>query len=115
MPKTNGHTVETGCYAEGHRGWHAHAHVIELAEGFGFPLDDEARELVHAYDTNDHADDDHNTRLEVVLDIMDEAEAWLNDHTTAGYVWHWRDGEFFLSPMCEDEDACEDDTCAHWD
>jgi hypothetical protein len=30
------------------------------------------------------------------------------------YVWHFHDGSFFLSPLCEDGD-CDDETCAHWD
>lgn len=33
--------------------------------------------------------------------------------TAKHYLWHWSDGEFFLSPQCEDDD-CDDDTCAHW-
>jgi hypothetical protein len=33
--------------------------------------------------------------------------------TAQGYVWHWSDGEFFLSPMCDNDD-CDDETCAHW-
>lgn len=31
------------------------------------------------------------------------------------YVWHWSDGEFFLSPICDDPEVCDDDTCAHWE
>jgi hypothetical protein len=42
-------------------------------------------------------------------------QCWrLSDgESVQGYLWHWSDGEFFLSPMCDDED-CDDDTCAHW-
>lgn len=50
------------------------------------------------------------------VDATDAIEEWLNEHTeTEGYVWHWRDGEFFLSPICDDPEECDDDTCAHWD
>ena len=35
--------------------------------------------------------------------------------TVQRFVWHWHDGEFFLSPICDDPDECEDETCAHWD
>lgn len=38
----------------------------------------------------------------------------LTDEMVLSFVWHWRDGEFFLSPLCENGD-CDDDTCAHWD
>jgi hypothetical protein len=30
------------------------------------------------------------------------------------YVWHWTDGEFYLSVLCEDAETCQDETCAHW-
>lgn len=30
------------------------------------------------------------------------------------FLWHWHDGEFFLSPICDDDKNCTDDTCAHW-
>jgi hypothetical protein len=46
--------------------------------------------------------------------FAEEAETALNDATPDGFVWHWHDGEFFLSPMCEDEEGCTDETCAHW-
>lgn len=108
----NGHALETGCYVEGHRGWHGHAHMISVATDLGFPLDVAGQRDVDAYDTAEYDDDG---LAEIVFDVMNDAESWLNDHTASGYVWHWRDGEFFLSPLCENPDACTDETCAHWD
>lgn len=58
---------------------------------------------------------------ECAADAAADIEEWLNDRTcrtptdTADHhVWHWSDGEFFLSPLCGDDD-CDDPTCAHWD
>lgn len=155
MPTTNGHPVQTGCVAEGRRGWYAGLRVIEEAQGLGWELDAEGQAAVDAY----YGGSDDLDIMEVVSGqggIVDEAERWLNDHTPLecldchkpmewrdgavdavhidtgfaycttggvnmigrpqGYVWHWRDGEFFLSRICEDHDEnCTDDECAGWD
>lgn len=38
----------------------------------------------------------------------------LMDHAR-GYLWHWYEGDFMLSPWCGGDDPdCDDDTCAHW-
>jgi hypothetical protein len=49
---------------------------------------------------------DHNRRMYCADGVMGKPQS---------YVWHWHDGEFFLSPTCEDPDDCEDLDCAHWD
>lgn len=48
-------------------------------------------------------------------DAVDRIEQWLNENTPEGWLWHWRDGEFYLSPLCDDEENCTDEECAHWD
>jgi hypothetical protein len=144
----NNNPVETGCYCEGHRGWHGTAHVINLAVGFGFELDAEGQDAVDRYDSCDETDDPD--LFEVVAGqggICDEAVAWMNEHTSSicghcfqpvhltdsgewyvhdglptemcprfsdtalHFVWHWHDGEFFLSPTCHGQD-CEQPECA---
>lgn len=167
MPTTNGHPVQTGCFAEGHRGWYAGQRVIEVAQSLGWELDAEGQQAVDDF----YSQDDHDDLHEIVIGqggIVDDAEAWLNEHTPVlcaicggemewrdglyravhvatdhaycergiytdpdephgtingapmgrpqSYVWHWRDGEFFLSRICEDHDSnCTDDECAGWD
>ena len=32
--------------------------------------------------------------------------------TVQHYLWHWHDGDFFLSPYCGGDDDCADDMCA---
>ena len=109
MPTTNGHAVEVGLVLDGHYGWHNHARMIAEAVGLGYEVSDADQAIIDRYDSGDQQDDD----FEIVHDLMDDAERWLNEHTDDGYLWHWSDGEFFLSPMCDNDD-CDDDTCAHW-
>ena len=45
--------------------------------------------------------------------LQGDCEYRMMDHAQH-YVWHWHDGDFMLSPMCDDGD-CDDETCAHWD
>lgn len=111
MPTTNNHEVVVGLVLDGHFGWHNHARMIAVATDLGFELDVAGQRDVDFYDSGETNDNDSVT--EIVMDIMDDAERWLNEHTDDGYVWHWSDGEFFLSPMCENGD-CDDETCAHW-
>jgi hypothetical protein len=59
-------------------------------------------------------------------DIVDDAEKWLNEHTTGG-LWHWADGDFRLDltevcPQCGDQRFADadiaDDVCGEhlsWD
>lgn len=71
---------------------------------------------------NDHT---HGTRKSDGADVTwgEVDGAWfLNDGTVVPddqevrkFVWHWHDGEVFLSTICDDPDTCTDDTCAHWD
>jgi hypothetical protein len=122
--------------------------MIAEAVALGYSVSDADQAVIDRYD-NDNSEPDSNDP-EVVADLMDQAEAWLNDHTpseclTCGqpvertdsgawwvhvglqgdcptrfadtarhYLWHWSDGEFYLSVLCEDSDSCIDDTCAHW-
>lgn len=119
MPIVNGHNAEVGCYAEGSRGWYAGERVIDVAIDFGWELDAEAEAAVERYyHGEDRFDNDSDDLVEVVAGqggIVDEAEEWLNDHTSEGFLWHWHEGEFFLSPICDDPETCTDETCAHWD
>lgn len=98
-----------GCYVDGHWGWRAIGHMVEQFSGVAYVLDDEDEALLGAFMAGDDA-----TNLDAMTWLADECERLLNDALPAGTVAHWHDGEFFLSPMCEDG-ACDDETCAHWD
>lgn len=112
--RVNGKSTETGCYVDGHWGWRGTAQAIRVARELGFTMSQEDHDLVAQWVNDDTMADDDGTATEAIWAIADESEDWLNDHTEEGFVWHWHDGEFFLSPMCEHGD-CDDETCAHWD
>lgn len=110
----NGQTTQTGCYVDGHWGWRGTARAISTAHELGYVMTQDDHDLVARWVNDETMTDDDDSLTDAVLAIADESETWLNDHTADGFVWHWHDGEFFLSPMCEDGD-CQDETCAHWD
>lgn len=132
----NGHPVEPGCYIDGHWGQYSPDRLAEIAEGFGWSPDkptDDPR-VIRAF--ADQLDEYRDLPLwEWHSESADDIETWLNDHTVSGwlpgadggtrdrtnFVWHWHDGEFFLSPLCDDPDDCTDvwvcTDClfAHWE
>ena len=81
MPITiNGHTVEPGCYCEGHRGQYGPDHVYDLAVGFGFPerLSDNMHRLRQLAERRDERfwaayHDPHTANRRHVLRIMANA------------------------------------------
>jgi hypothetical protein len=110
---TNGTSVELGCYIDGHWGQYGPDRLADVAESLlgdvATPAADTIRVARERIDAGDY-DGDH---LEILNDAADELEQLLNGATPASFVWHWHDGEFFLSPLCDDLD-CTDETCAHW-
>lgn len=94
---SNGKTVPTGCYVDSHWGWRGLARMVEIAGDLvGFTSD------VPIATDPDGFDIDHATFT------ADDAERALNDATPEGFVWHWHDGEFFLSPDCGNDDYPEE-------
>jgi hypothetical protein len=88
-------SADAGCLIDGHHGWHAHAIMIRLAESYGYQLTAPVSVIVAAYErTGD------GMYVDVVTDVMDSAEAWLNEHVAPdGYSFGWHDGEFFLQSV----------------
>ncbi len=85
-----------GCHIDGHTGWRGIADVCDIATDLGWKPEGKRahrtmrwalRQFRNGTSTNDMA-----------YWFSDEAEQWLNDNTADGFVWHWCDGEFFLSP-----------------
>ena len=96
---TNGQTCEAGCLIAGHHGWRAMPASIYLAADLGFPLSEGDRVLVDLYVNG--ATDDYI--IDNVNGLADDAEEWLNDHCPDGWCFTWKNGEFFLQPIEEDE------------
>jgi hypothetical protein len=122
--RVRGVDCESGCWVEGHWGQYGPDHLADKVEGIWEPetcLDDprEIRRIIDlietwGYDKHEHVRDVIASFWELRSEATDAIEQFLNEHTPDGWMFHWRDGEFFLSPICEDGD-CDDDTCAHWD
>jgi hypothetical protein len=133
----NGQECVTGCVFDSHWGWHNTARLIHLASDLDvITLTDEEWAMVESYDDGTSEDgyyealrfiknlDDHGVKhffraeqtntFEIVHDMADEAGRALNEHTPEGFIWFWEGGDFFLSPICDEEEDCHDDTCAHW-
>jgi hypothetical protein len=109
-----------GCWLEGHRGWTASGHLVDIAESYGMPLDDDDRAIVAAYlasaesvtlSTGEVLDDD-GIRGAVIDqgELADRAEEWLNDNVAPeGWAFGWHDGEFyFWSASTWESDGIED-------
>lgn len=103
--------ANTGCYLDGHHGWRNIVYLVEdIAVPLGYELSDDDAAALDAYARGDWQA--HSDASDAAHDIADDAERWLNDHTSDGYLWHWQDGEFFLSPYCGNDDECDNDECA---
>ena len=78
--------IENGCYVSGTWGQYAAGRMISLAESFGWQNEHSVNE-----------DNQNDFDLELLIDLADEAELWLNNHIApAGTSFGWNDGEFFL-------------------
>lgn len=99
---------DAGCWIEGSRGWTGSVRLIEIAESYGFPMDDDDRALVAAYDesreepltlsTGQVIEPDSIHELVIGQgEMADKAETWLNDNVAPeGYSFGWHEGEFYL-------------------
>lgn len=130
MPTINGYDYEPGCHVDGHWGNYALAHMLgRVDEILGTSYRNEAQTVYLYTPTVVYSPDTYGDgptpwaqgettwdgfTFALLPEIADDAENALNDATPEGFVWHWSDGEFFLSPICDDGETCEDETCAHW-
>ena len=90
-----------GCWLEGSRGWRAAAPLVDIAAGYGMPVDEDDRTILAAYmdsrDTVTLASGESVDSQDCTIELTDRAEAWLNEHVApAGWSFGWSDGEFFL-------------------
>lgn len=82
---------DAGCWIEGSWGHYAAMRLCEIAESLGWPIDAESKALVANY--ADATSEDS----EIVYELADEAEEWMNRHVAPkGYGFGWQDGEFYL-------------------
>lgn len=113
----NGIDCESGCWVDGHWGQYGPDHLADKIDGLIDiePLDDPRvlREIAVTTDAMGY----HDAAIawwEIRSDATNKLTERLNDVTPDGWIWDWVDGEFFLMPICDDEETCTDETCAHW-
>jgi len=122
--------ADVGCYIDGWWGQYATARLVQMAVEHGWvdSAEDEKskdeRAYIAAIAERDMASimgssvtphigvDDFQT----LADAADACEQWLNEaRTTQDVIFHWHDGELFLSPWCggvDGVDDCDNDDCA---
>lgn len=83
---------ETGCYVDSWRGIYAPMAMLEMANGFGFPMT--AAEFKLAASELSFNDPTFN-ESELINDLVQRAEDWLNaNEVSEGHSWYWFDGMF---------------------
>lgn len=113
----NGHAVEPGCWVDGHWGQYGPDHLADKIDGIIDlePLDDprvlrQIAEITEDMGYRDAA----SAWQEIRSEATDKMTERLNEVTPDGWTWDWVDGEFFLMPLCDDEETCTNEECAHW-
>lgn len=94
--------ADQGCYLDGHFGWHNTYRVVQLAQSFGFVVDD--ADDVHALEAYEDGSAD-DAQWEAVAGqggLADKATDFLNGLTEEGLAWIWDCGELCLLAVDED-------------
>lgn len=78
MPTETITITETGCHLDNHRGHFITRDVIQLAQGFGFIIDPFAEWAIVNYGRADETDLVGDFPFESMVDLADDAIAWLN-------------------------------------
>jgi len=94
-----GQLVEPGCWVAGHWGQYALDRLAEIAEIFGWQPDtwmDDPRALRKRAELFDADNAEHNY-WDLYHDSDEPILEWLNTHTDDQFVWHWWEGELYLS------------------
>ncbi len=98
--------ADAGCWIEGHWGQYSVARMVEMAVGHGYE-DAEVTELAsrHIRTMGGSSSPDLTTAEHEALGFAaDEIETWLNENVAPeGHYFEWADGEFFLSPLVDDD------------
>lgn len=95
---------QTGCWLDGHMGWHNHYRVVELAFAYGWQPTDRA-EIQEACDV--YCASGGMKHADMFLDqggLVDEATEYLDSIAPEGYYFDWDVGELCLV-RSEDEES----------
>jgi hypothetical protein len=102
----------TGCWIDDHWGHYGVTRLIEIAQDYGFYLDECELLSVYAYrkdqTTFKHCGIESHTD-DWIFDIGDAAEEWLNENVALpGHTFGWSEGEFFLMEDCWWNQDCDE-------
>lgn len=97
---------ETGVWVSSWWGQYGSERLVDIASGFGFNGNgsDEDANLISrcSQAAADLHKFDNRADLDIVVELADEAEEWLNEHIAPeGHTFGWLDGEFWL--MADDD------------
>lgn len=110
--ETTNYTDDIGCYIDSSAGQYGGSLLMELADDFlgrtdfvaRWPKDDDGS-MLGTYGRSGspwaglNGDDD----IELMVSLMDEAEAALNELVAEDRMWYWADGDFGCWPDFGDE------------
>lgn len=98
------HSLETGCYVDGHHGWRAMAYFVEKFDGVLYTLTDNERQTIADFYANSEGTADIPDALEAMVSLADDAENVISQALSADICGEWHDGEFYISPYDPEED-----------
>lgn len=92
--------ADAGCWIAGHLGHYGILRVVEIAAEHGMGVSADDARAMTAYREGNLVTDANGgliDQYEIVVDLSDEAERWLNDNVAPeGFTFGWHDGEFYL-------------------
>jgi hypothetical protein len=91
----------SGCWLDGHFGWHNSYRVVLKAEEFGFIVPEEYRDAMDNYCTNGNSTlfietDEQWEAVHGQGGLSDQATDFLQERAPDGYQFVWDMGEFLL-------------------
>ncbi len=103
-----------GCWLDGHHGWHNIYRVIEIAQSYGFQVDDEDEAFIADWKRwrggDMTAEEDKNFEdgyPEAMNDLSDAATDYLDSLAPDGMAFEWDMGELTLRCLCQVEGSEE--------
>lgn len=111
-PPERDDTLIPGTYVSDWFGQYAIPRMLTIASAYGFkgtqPEDAKLLDIAeHAAETLSWREDTPEDTTELLIDLADDAETWLNEFIVPeGMAFGWWEGDFKLMRVCEDGDEC---------
>lgn len=103
--------ADAGLLIDGVHGWYAIGAMIDLAVNNGYELGNSDTKAMVAFHTGAQKFESdlggHLDASDWILNqggLADQALEWMNEHLAPeAHIFHWYDGNFYLSPLSEFE------------